>query len=84
MSATSLELPAQIQAQPPSARLVYLSLRDSDGAMTTDRITDETGVSADRVRRLLGDLSDAGFVSAEPYPDDGRRKHWTITEDGFR
>jgi predicted ArsR family transcriptional regulator len=81
MATASLKLPAPIQAQPPSARLVYIALQDNDGAMTTDRLTEETGVSPDRVRRLLSELADGGHVSAEPYPDGGRRKRWTIEEE---
>ncbi|MDS0284740.1 MarR family transcriptional regulator [Haloarcula onubensis] len=80
MATTSLQLPAPIQARPPSARLVYIALRDNAGPLTTDRLVEETGVSVDRIRRLLGELAEAGLVAAEPSPDDGRRKCWTVTE----
>jgi DNA-binding transcriptional regulator GbsR (MarR family) len=80
MPATPLKLPASIQARPPSARLVYLALRDSDGSLTASHLADETGVSVDRVRRLLGDLNDAGLVRADSHPGDNRQKLWTATE----
>jgi DNA-binding IscR family transcriptional regulator len=82
MATAALQLPAPIQARPASARLVYIALRDTDEAMTTDRLAAETGVSVDRIRRLLCELADADLVSAEPSPEDARRKRWTATEVG--
>lgn len=84
MATTPLRLPAAVQARPPSARLIYLALRDGDGAMTTARLVEETGVSADRARRLLGDLVDAGLVTEERSPEDRRRKRWTDAAGGGR
>lgn len=79
--ASRLQLPSAVRDQPPSARLVYLALVEGETPMTVDTITAETGVSADRVRRLLGYLLEEDLVTADEHPSDGRRKVWTVARD---
>lgn len=77
----TLQLPSAVRDQSPSARLVYLALVEGETPMTVATITAETGVSADRVRRLLGYLVEEGLVSSDEHPNDGRQKVWTATRD---
>jgi len=76
--AATLRLPIALRDQPPSTRLVYLALLEGDTPLTVATITAETGVSADRARRVLTHLREEGLVAADEHPDDGRRKLYQL------
>jgi DNA-binding MarR family transcriptional regulator len=77
MEAT-FRLPAIVREHSPSARLVYLALAEARTPLTVATLVEETGVSADTVRRLLGQLRDEGLVDVDDHPSDGRRKMFSL------
>jgi transcription initiation factor IIE alpha subunit len=79
MSAT-LDLPPSVrELSSPSARLVYLALREADASLTTEDLVVETGVSLDSCRRVLNDLCDEGLIESRTDPTNRRRKVWQTT-----
>lgn len=79
--AATLRLPAAVREQPPSTRLVYLALLEGETPLTVATITAETGVSADRVRRVLGHLREESLVTVDDDPTDGRRNVYSLARD---
>ncbi|MFW6435966.1 MAG: MarR family transcriptional regulator [Halovenus sp.] len=74
MAATLLNLPAPVRDHPsPSARLAWLALSKADRPLAIDTLVTETGVSADRIRRVLDTLREADLVERRDHPADARR-----------
>jgi predicted ArsR family transcriptional regulator len=82
--AATLRLPAAVREQPPSTRLVYLALLEGETPLTVATIHQDTGVSADRVRRVLGHLCEEDLVAADDHPKDGRRKMYSLARGANR
>jgi predicted ArsR family transcriptional regulator len=73
----TLDLPPAVRKHSsPSARLVYLALRESEVPLTTSELASETGVSTDRCRRVLQSLHDESAVESRIDPTNRRRKMW--------
>jgi len=74
-----LDLPDSVRDQPsPSARLIYVTLREADQPLTTDQVIAETGVSTTRCRRVLNTLLEDGHIESSRDCVDKRRKVWTV------
>jgi len=71
----------RLRACPPSAKLVYITLA-TEGALTQHQLATETMMPQRTVRTALGQLTEAGLVTARPYPYDARKRMYQITAAG--
>ena len=63
---------------------VLLELREAGGRLTMGQLGERVVLSRTRVSRLVDELADAGLVTREPNPDDGRSAFAVLTSDGRR
>jgi len=55
-----------------SERLVYLALRDADGALTPAEAAERVGLSQHTTGRALGELADDGWAESITRPTEAR------------
>ena len=63
---------------------VLLELQGAGGRLTMGQLGERVVLSRTRVSRLVDELADAGLVTREPNPDDGRSAYAVLTSDGRR
>jgi DNA-binding MarR family transcriptional regulator len=73
------QLPPTAEDLPPTPRLVWLFLRQTDEA-TQPEIAERTRTPQRTVRKALRELRDRGIVEASPSVDDPRQSHYSLTE----
>jgi DNA-binding transcriptional ArsR family regulator len=82
MIGLSLGLPAAIRDEhTPSARLVYLALREAGVGVSYSELAAATGVDQVTIRRELLSLREAGHVEPAEHPTDGRRRLWRVAPE---
>src|SRR5881398_2020482 len=62
------------------ARVVY-ELAQADGASATE-LGEKLGLDAGYLSRILRRFQTHGLIDRQPSPDDGRRSHVSLTEQG--
>ncbi|MDL0127091.1 hypothetical protein [Halobacterium salinarum] len=65
----------------PTAKLVYVTIRDADGALAQHEIAERSSLNARGVRDVLDELVAAGLVEAEHNLADLREMHYTIRQE---
>jgi len=74
------EVPPSVRNLPTSAKLVYVILETHGTALTQTDIRSLTGLSPDTTRRALETLREDALVTKRPFPDDRRKRLYTLTE----
>ena len=72
-------LPPTAEDLPPTPRLVWLFLRQTDEA-TQPEIAEQTRTPQRTVRKALLELREADIVTASPSVDDPRQSYYRLTE----
>lgn len=72
--------PSPVLSLSPTAKVVYLALKDADAPLSSAAIEDRTGTPASSVRNGLGELKDRGMVVGTRNPPDLRTIRYEIVD----
>jgi len=72
------EIPDSLDDAPPSAKLVFVVLRNADETLAQHEIADRTKLDARQVRTALVILDEHGLVSERPNMTDLREKYYSL------
>jgi len=77
---TPASIPESIADAPPSAKLVYRTLADTD-SLSVSELTDQTALNQDTCRRALRRLEAADLVTYTRSSEDRRRREYSLCDE---
>ena len=80
MSTSALDLPPSVRELPPTARLVFVALREAEGPVGRSELLAQTAACEDSLHRALNNLDDRGLIEQAPHPADRRRQQYATTD----
>lgn len=80
MSTSALDLPATVRELPPTARLVFVALREAEGPVDRSELLAQTAACEDSLHRALNKLADRDLIKQSAHPADRRRQRYATTD----